>query len=493
MQTMEITVERIAKKPTYTVGKMYVDGTYLCDTLEDTDRGLKQGQSLGYIASHKVKGWTAIPEGRYRVVTDVVSPKFKDRSWARPYGGCVPRLLDVPGFEGVLVHCLHPDMEILTEKGWLNLKGFEEEKPQECWSMNMQTGKMELVPIDKYVIEDYDGELYCCEYPQGKYNNTSFRVTDKHRMLCTVPLAYGSELRMMEAKDLPQDATFIAACKSSSETELDQVSLTKCKLCMHIVADGYVRWYKLADGSERVSLSFHYKKKRKIERVERLLNDAGLRYSLHVVKDGSTIIRVLSPDCIGLAEMVDPSHKGKDGKNIPLSFTKLCPKQMMELIEEYHFADGRYENMKKETYSYIICSTNTQTLDTLQTMAFLCGMSSSMWYERYNMPGWKNAMIISIHKDNPLRTPPKSSYYKKEYRGKVFCVQNRNHTIVARDSRCDVPFVLGNCGNTAADTEGCILVGYNKVKGQLTDSVRAFHALCDKLREAEGDVWLTVK
>ena len=37
---MEILVKRIAKKPKYTIGKMYIDGQYICDTLEDTDRGL---------------------------------------------------------------------------------------------------------------------------------------------------------------------------------------------------------------------------------------------------------------------------------------------------------------------------------------------------------------------------------------------------------------------------------------------------------------------
>lgn len=39
---MKILVKRIAKLPEYTIGKMYIDGNYLCDTLEDTDRGLTQ-------------------------------------------------------------------------------------------------------------------------------------------------------------------------------------------------------------------------------------------------------------------------------------------------------------------------------------------------------------------------------------------------------------------------------------------------------------------
>ena len=37
---MKLTLKRIAKKPKYTIGKLYIDNTYFCDTLEDTDRGL---------------------------------------------------------------------------------------------------------------------------------------------------------------------------------------------------------------------------------------------------------------------------------------------------------------------------------------------------------------------------------------------------------------------------------------------------------------------
>ena len=101
---MEILVRRIAKRPTYTIGRMYIDGKYVCDTLEDTDRGLKQSMSLEEIKKKKIYGKTAIPTGTYKVAMNVVSPKFKNRTWAKPYGGKLPRLLDVPGYEGVLIH-----------------------------------------------------------------------------------------------------------------------------------------------------------------------------------------------------------------------------------------------------------------------------------------------------------------------------------------------------------------------------------------------------
>lgn len=89
----------------YTVGALWLDECgYLCDTLEDTDRGLTQDMAIDTIKSIKVYGETAIPKGRYLVRMDIVSPLLKDRAYAKKYGGCLPRLMDVPAFDGVLLH-----------------------------------------------------------------------------------------------------------------------------------------------------------------------------------------------------------------------------------------------------------------------------------------------------------------------------------------------------------------------------------------------------
>ena len=51
--TLELTVERRALRPTYTIGRLYVDGQRFCDTLEDTDRGLRADMPLEFIKSVK--------------------------------------------------------------------------------------------------------------------------------------------------------------------------------------------------------------------------------------------------------------------------------------------------------------------------------------------------------------------------------------------------------------------------------------------------------
>ena len=109
---MKLKVDRRWKKATYTVGILYVDGVRFCETLEDRDRGLFQGDTLSQIKSLKVYGETAIPVGTYTVAMDVLSPKYSAVAWYKELcGGKMPRLLDVPGFEGILIHPLNNPLQ----------------------------------------------------------------------------------------------------------------------------------------------------------------------------------------------------------------------------------------------------------------------------------------------------------------------------------------------------------------------------------------------
>lgn len=95
---MKIELKRIARKETYTIGRLSVDGRYICDTLEDRDRDdNRNGRFDG--GEKKVYAQTAIPNGTYKVTLEH-SPKFSPK-----YGGRrVPYLHNVPHFEGILIH-----------------------------------------------------------------------------------------------------------------------------------------------------------------------------------------------------------------------------------------------------------------------------------------------------------------------------------------------------------------------------------------------------
>ena len=95
---MELLLKRIARRNGYTIGKLHVNGKYVCDTIEDQDRF--------FYGKPKMKGETAIPCGRYEVVQNVFSNRFGNKTFYKNLcNGYLPRLLNVPQFEGVLIHC----------------------------------------------------------------------------------------------------------------------------------------------------------------------------------------------------------------------------------------------------------------------------------------------------------------------------------------------------------------------------------------------------
>lgn len=86
----EIKIERLYNKDNYCIGNLYIDDVYLCNTLEDRVReNVNKDTCKG-----KIYGRTAIPEGTYNLV-NTHSPKYNKN---------MPRILNVPCFEGILIH-----------------------------------------------------------------------------------------------------------------------------------------------------------------------------------------------------------------------------------------------------------------------------------------------------------------------------------------------------------------------------------------------------
>lgn len=103
---MEVLVYRKYKKPDYTVGRMSIDGTFICNTMEDVDRGLDDGMQDWIIRNKKIPNVTAIPTGRYKIDMDTVSSKFsKYPFYMEVCQGKLPRIKNVRGFDGILIHC----------------------------------------------------------------------------------------------------------------------------------------------------------------------------------------------------------------------------------------------------------------------------------------------------------------------------------------------------------------------------------------------------
>ena len=90
---MKLTLKRIALRPTYTIGKLYIDDVYFCDTIEDTVRDINKNGKFDN-GEKKIHSKTAIPYGIYEIKW-TYSPKFKKYT---------PQLMNVPAFEGIRIH-----------------------------------------------------------------------------------------------------------------------------------------------------------------------------------------------------------------------------------------------------------------------------------------------------------------------------------------------------------------------------------------------------
>ena len=90
---MKLRLERKYFKETYTIGNLYINGSFFSNTLEDKNRDVNKNGKFDNDET-KVYGETCIPFGTYKIIL-TMSPKFKRE---------LPRLLNVPSFEGVLIH-----------------------------------------------------------------------------------------------------------------------------------------------------------------------------------------------------------------------------------------------------------------------------------------------------------------------------------------------------------------------------------------------------
>ena len=112
MSKMELIVDRKWKKQSYTISNLTIDGKWFCNVLEDADRGLDSSMSIAKIRELKKPSITAIPKGTYEITLDVISPKYCTNSFYKQVcNGKVPRLLNVKGFEGILIHAGNTDKD----------------------------------------------------------------------------------------------------------------------------------------------------------------------------------------------------------------------------------------------------------------------------------------------------------------------------------------------------------------------------------------------
>ena len=90
----QVKVRYIATKEKYTIGKLYIDGEYMCDTLTPPLR------------KDYIRGSSSVPRGKYKLSMEYVSPRFSGKEPYRSVAkGKVPRVTEFRGSQNILFHC----------------------------------------------------------------------------------------------------------------------------------------------------------------------------------------------------------------------------------------------------------------------------------------------------------------------------------------------------------------------------------------------------
>lgn len=299
--------------------------------------------------------------------------------------------------------CFTEDTEILTESGWVSVKDYSGGLVLDGEGHFQQ-------PLCK-IVKDYQGDMY-------KASTRFFDITATagHNIIYRNKKG---EMVKKPFKDLPWNF-WIPLTVFADNKGLD-MSDTMLQILVAISADGTIDYRK--DGRKYVRISF--KKQRKIDRMQMLLDTAGIEYHRGQHKSGHTCF------CFNCQEAF---------KEFPMQWlSQLDARQRMLLIQELRYWDGHLPKTRKQIEYY---TTNYKNAVFVQTLAHITGLYGGICEKNYTIPKWSKGYTVRICSNQQW-----GAYQRHkevfQYSGKVYCVQMPSGSLLIRKGGhiC----VCGNC------------------------------------------------
>lgn len=355
-------------------------------------------------------------------------------------------------------HCFDDKTLILTDRGWLGINDILEK--DKVFSYNIENEVIELKPIDSIIKQEYQGKMV-----KIKNMNADILVTDEHRMIVRCnnkkykrktnkPLtekgkSYFDSLKTNNdiwhielAKDVVgKRRELLCAANVQKYKECD---LKIWKLAFATIADGF---FKYKNGS--VSIGFRFKKQRKCEQLEELLNEIGSPITKTLDKNNVWNYYIRNEYAEKIHAIIG------ENKDIPVDVLLFGGNILKELVYYYAQYDGCFSKRNGDKH-FSISSSNKNNADILQTMCALSGMRSqinTIEPHIYNIKGKigyaKQSYNITV---NPQINKTRINEDKTsviDYKGNVWCVNNSNTTLITK--RNGLISIQGNCLGKAVD------------------------------------------
>lgn len=401
-------------------------------------------------------------------------------------------------------HCLDRTTEVLTNNGWKNINTICE--TDQVFSLNLNSGKLEQVEIESIIKYPFEGNLY-----YGENKHVEYAVTDEHRMVVRYDAhkykkignrnitengqnyfdslkTDNDKFHIELAKDIHKKRRIFKVAGISANN--NTYDLNVLRMCMAVISDGYVIRKKGKFGG----FGFNLKKERDKNELEDILQKLKWKYtknySINHEKSGQSDVYtyyINTQTAMPVYEIIG------ELKRIPRWFLSLNPDILKQLVLTYAKFDGSFD--KRENNSGVtIFSKDEWNIDMLQAMSVLSDMrcvkkklenvTIKIKDQESTLKEFYNLYITQNKNESRMNETPghqRKFYYKSD----VWCVNNKNTTLVTR--RNGKVVILGNCKGEAAD----ITAGSKKANMKLFELIRD-NLTFDQLIDESDYSWIHV-
>lgn len=321
--------------------------------------------------------------------------------------------------------CLDKESEVLTQRGWIK---FPELQSSDKVAQYHSDGSVSFVVPTKIINKHYSGEMISYK---NLNNHVDMLLTPDHRVIY---LNDKNILKEKTAEDFrPNSFNYIPVAGKivSNNKKLTDFE----RLLIALQADGSIHDMETRNGliSGCHSISFSFKKQRKIDRLISILDRLDFEYTIgDIDKKGRTCFRIKVPVTYTLT---------KNFKDWITDYSTLGIEWCNEFIEEMINWDG---SIRSDTGSYYYSSTVKDNTEVVQTISNLCGYKTYRFSQNdTRKETYKTVHRLSILKDRNTQSGQSLVKSRVEYNDNVYCVSVPTGMFLAR--RNNTIFVTGNC------------------------------------------------
>jgi len=306
----------------------------------------------------------------------------------------------LPFSGSMCAHCFSNDTELLTKDGW---RGIDEVTVgTEFATLNPDTREIEYQPATKLFVYDYDGEMYHMSNSAADH-----WVTPNHKMLYYTEDGYAKEIL---AENFFVTGGRLPVAGLINRQELVSYSDTEIRLLTWCVTDGHLSYIR-QDGT--YNYEFGFRKQRKIDRLQELLDSMNVPYTRSQIVNGITkfYINHLSAK---FTKQLNDYHRG------------FSPRQVTILLEEWSHTDGSRAD-RRSPGCFSLFTNRDDHLDILQELATLSGHKTTVSTDENHV----HTIGVRLHTVQVRCDGINKGVV--DYKGRVWCPEGAPfHTVIAR-------------------------------------------------------------